>query len=217
MSCSAARVALGAYVLGSLSPAERSAVDAHLSGCPACREELALLAGLPGLLGRLTERDVVAGPVRPQPGLLERLLAEVALRRRRARRRRIVLAAAAVVLALGIGGTAASLRGEAPRPRMITVEGAPIGAPAVHASFGVLGRPWGTEVTLRLRGVAPGERCRLVALARDGRTEVAGSWRASYRDGITVTGATSIDPADLRSLRVVTFAGQELVAAAVAP
>ena len=47
--CRDIRHALGVYVLGAIDPAERSMVDAHLSTCPECREELAGLAGLPGL------------------------------------------------------------------------------------------------------------------------------------------------------------------------
>jgi anti-sigma factor RsiW len=42
-------------VLGALSPRERHRFERHLRGCPACREEVVGLAGLPGLLARLTE------------------------------------------------------------------------------------------------------------------------------------------------------------------
>lgn len=56
----------------------------------------------------------------------------------------------------------------------------------------------------------------VVAVARDGHSEVAASWEVSYAGKADVTGATSIAPADLRSVRVVTYAGQELVAALVA-
>ena len=51
--CRDIRHALGVYVLGAIDPAERSVVDAHLSTCPECREELAGLAGLPALLRRI--------------------------------------------------------------------------------------------------------------------------------------------------------------------
>lgn len=217
MTCSDVRTALGAYVLGALDPAERTDLDVHVSRCPGCRDELARLAGLPGLLGRLTEDEVLAGPARPEPALLERLLAKVAHQRRQTRRRVVIASAAAAVALLGAGGTAVVLRSEAPQPRVVSADGPAVAGTAVHASFGLLGKPWGTELTLRLRGVPRGERCRLVAVARDGRTEVAASWEASYAGRADVTGATSISPADLRSLRVVTFAGQQLVVASVAP
>ncbi|MER6596669.1 zf-HC2 domain-containing protein, partial [Micromonospora purpureochromogenes] len=43
----------GAYVLGALAPADRAAYERHLAGCAACREAVAEIAVLPGLLGRL--------------------------------------------------------------------------------------------------------------------------------------------------------------------
>jgi hypothetical protein len=215
VSCSDVRVALGAFVLGALDPAERAEVDVHLVRCPACRDELAHLAGLPGLLGRLTVDEVVAGPVRPDPALLERLLASVA-HRRRARRRLLVATVAAALALVGAGGTAVGvLHREAPHLRVLSAESAPVQGAVVHASFGLLARPWGTELTLQLRGVRRGERCRLVAVARDGRSEVAASWQASYAGRADVTGATSIAAVDLDSLRVVTGTGQELIATSV--
>ena len=44
---------VGVYVLGALAPAERDAFERHLSDCATCRDEVADLAVLPGLLGRL--------------------------------------------------------------------------------------------------------------------------------------------------------------------
>ena len=46
-------IEVGAYVLGALVPAEREAFEKHLAGCAICREEVAELAVLPGLLGRI--------------------------------------------------------------------------------------------------------------------------------------------------------------------
>ena len=44
---------VGAFVLGALVPAERDAFEKHLGECAICREEVAELAVLPGLLGRI--------------------------------------------------------------------------------------------------------------------------------------------------------------------
>jgi hypothetical protein len=46
-------IEVGAYVLGALVPAERDAFEKHLADCAICREEVADLAVLPGLLGRI--------------------------------------------------------------------------------------------------------------------------------------------------------------------
>ncbi|HTX83832.1 MAG TPA: zf-HC2 domain-containing protein [Streptosporangiaceae bacterium] len=50
--CAEIRLELGVYVLGVIGSADRSVVDAHLACCADCRDELAELAGLPGLLSR---------------------------------------------------------------------------------------------------------------------------------------------------------------------
>ena len=56
----------GAYVLGSLSPADRLQFEQHLSGCADCARGVRELAGMPGLLGRVRP-DVLenAGVVDP--------------------------------------------------------------------------------------------------------------------------------------------------------
>jgi anti-sigma factor RsiW len=56
-ACGEIRLELGVYVLGAIGAADRSAVDAHLACCAHCRDELAELAGLPGLLSRVTADD----------------------------------------------------------------------------------------------------------------------------------------------------------------
>lgn len=93
------------YVLGVLSPSDRRAFERHLTGCGVCREAVAELAGMPGLLGALSPEeaeellDDSAVEVAPPP------LAELAgaVRRSRLRRRAFAVAAAVILLA---GGTA---------------------------------------------------------------------------------------------------------------
>jgi hypothetical protein len=50
--CADIRVQLGSYVFGAITPPDRATVVRHLATCPDCRDELAGLAGLPGLLLR---------------------------------------------------------------------------------------------------------------------------------------------------------------------
>jgi anti-sigma factor RsiW len=61
-ACGEIRLELGVYLLGAIEAVGRSAVDAHLAICAACRDELAELADLPGLLSRVTadEADSLA-------------------------------------------------------------------------------------------------------------------------------------------------------------
>jgi anti-sigma factor RsiW len=60
MECPEARISLGVYVLGAIDPAERAQVDAHLTTCRECRDELAGLAGLPALLSRVSMEEAIA-------------------------------------------------------------------------------------------------------------------------------------------------------------
>ncbi|WP_225096943.1 anti-sigma factor [Streptomyces sp. CoH27] len=59
----ALRMALGAYVLGALSPAETEQVRAHLETCDACRAEYEQLAGLPALLAMVTATEAAGRAV----------------------------------------------------------------------------------------------------------------------------------------------------------
>ena len=52
---------LGVYVLGAIDPADRALVEAHLTTCRDCRDELAGLAGLPALLSRVPPKRPRAG------------------------------------------------------------------------------------------------------------------------------------------------------------
>ncbi|MGW0208808.1 zf-HC2 domain-containing protein, partial [Streptomyces sp. NPDC003233] len=59
----ALRLALGAYILGTLAPAEAERVRAHLADCDECRAEHAELAGLPALLATVTAVEAEGRPV----------------------------------------------------------------------------------------------------------------------------------------------------------
>ena len=63
----------GAYVLGALSDADRAAFVEHLRGCVECRQAVADVEDLPGLLALVPAE----GPVDPPASVLSGLLAEV--------------------------------------------------------------------------------------------------------------------------------------------
>jgi anti-sigma-K factor RskA len=104
----------GAYVLGALAPTERAAYERHMAGCVDCRNEVAELAVLPGLLGRLDAGAAVATltPVTAPPEILAATLRAATAERLRSRRRRhwqlagTGLAAACLAVLLGLGGAA---------------------------------------------------------------------------------------------------------------
>src|SRR5215510_7100522 len=93
----------GAYVLGSLSPAERREFEAHLDGCRECSRAVRDLAGLPGLLGRIGPEIFEESEPEPVPETLLPRLSR-AVRRQQQRRTWLtagIAAAAAVVVTTG--------------------------------------------------------------------------------------------------------------------
>jgi anti-sigma factor RsiW len=196
---------VGCYVLGSLDPAERANLEEHLDECDVCRAELVSLAGLPGLLSRVSLQEAAAGLPTTRPQLLEGLLARAA-EQRRTRRHRLTAAAAAVILVAGgiVGGF--ELTQPSGRGATTTAADGP-----VHASVRLVGTATGTKITLRLSGVPSGEECRLVAISKDGISHDAGSWYASYSGDAAVNETAALAPTDLAALRVETPAGRPLV------
>jgi len=226
---------VAAYTLGTLDAAARDATAAHLPGCAECRAVLDSVAGLPGLLAQVDLADVLAaadaGPgrepanePRPEPDLVQRVLREArreqteldsrasraarAARATRPRRRRTALVAA--VLALGLlGGLAGVLSWRSGDDAGTTSLSAADGR--VHAQVWLRPVSAGTSLRIRLDGVPPDQRCRLVAVGNDGRRDVAATWVADYEGGVDVVGTTSIPAPGLAWLRVETDDAAQLV------
>lgn len=198
-SCLHVRQSLGVYVVGAIDPAERSMVDMHLASCPDCREELAGLAGLPALLGRVpveeaaqlagfsAERAMPANhPDAGQPPaeLLTPLLAKAAHRRRVSRWRNLAAAAAVVVIAAGaaLGATQIS---QAPSGTVGTTIGhwdsaqGTTPATGVTADIKYRGQPWGTRLVAHVSGIKPGTTCQFWVIGANGERWLAGSWKVA--------------------------------------
>jgi hypothetical protein len=207
MSCTVAE-SLGLYVLDALDAAERASIDAHVAACPECRGERERLLPLTRYLDCLTPAEALdldaAAP--PPAGLLTRLRAAVSVEHRRLVRIRIAAVAMALVLAIVVAGDASR-----PAPPQVSRASATDSGSGVSATIAVTPGASGSRLTVRMRGAAPGERCRLVARSRDGRTDVAATWQATYRGGAAVTGSAAISPADLAFVDVVTTGGRRLV------
>ncbi len=215
MSC-ATEEYLGAYVLGALDAREDTWVRTHLATCATCRDSLRELEWLPARLGAVPAQDVEALAVEAlavEPPLLDRVL-DASRRERRVRRRRLVLAAAGVAAAAAVTGiTVVAVDDPGPAP-VLQVADARTG---VTAQVGLTPADEGTRLNLQLRGVRPGERCALVARARDGRTETAATWVATYTGTADVPGTTAIPADQLESLDVVTDDGRLLARLTVPP
>jgi len=201
------RFSLGSYVLGSLEPVHRAAVDAHLAECSACREELASYASLPALMSRLTLAEVRRPPLPVPPAVLSWALDAVAAERdrslsqlRRWRAATVLAAAAAIIVGVLLGATV--MRGSAQSPPssvpLVAEPGsrrqAPPpcrpnrGAPRSPCNWTVYPKETGSRrgsplLTGRAASPPPGQRPRM--------------------DTASLTGAASIPEAQLASLQVM--------------
>jgi anti-sigma factor RsiW len=229
-------LAAGAYVLDALDTGERTEFEAHLTTCPSCRVEVAELAGLPAVLARTSLADVDGARPVPPDDALDRLLRraaqeqaaqeqaaqeqatrdQTASRRHRHVRQGLWAAAAAAVLVAGGVGVVVSgvVDGAAGggSSHVVTLAGTGAGT-AVQLEVRLRPTEHGTELAAHVDGVPPGERCRLLAVDRSGRTEVAATWTATYAGTAAVTGSTSVRVDDLDAVRVVADDGTLLAVA----
>ena len=214
MLCMDARQSLGVYVIGSLPVYEAVEVREHLQYCPQCRVEYDELAGLPRMLGMISEDEATFGPVQADDEILHRLLAQVAAERRgRARRHRVLSAVAALVIVVGGGAAYAAVPafhqqiGD-PSPRTAVAQSATTG---VRATIIYGPKSSGTWTNLRLWNVPRGERCRLVAVGRDGKRLVSSGWQST--DDGTAEVSTDVDMSTdaIERFEVVSQQGKRLV------
>jgi len=201
------RLSLGSYVLGSLDPADRAALDAHLPGCPACREELASYAALPALMSRLSIDQVRQPTPTVPPTVLNRALNTVAAARnstvtqlRRWRRATVLSAAAATIVAVVLGATL--LHTQTPSPP----EGTPLIATAgvsASGSASLQAKPWGTALTLQLQGLPQGDSFTAWVTAPNGTRSIAATWTPSPDGHATLTGAANITDTTHAALQIM--------------
>jgi hypothetical protein len=207
------RLALGSYLAGALDAAARSELEEHLDGCIACREELAELAVLPGFLARLTPGELESGAVSVPEGLLPGLLAQAreisTSSRLRLRRWRMLAGtlgvAAAAALAAAVVVVPSTPSGPAYHFRS-ALASAPLAGRVILTS-----RPWGTELTLSLKGLPPGTGCLAVVSGLDGSTQVVGNWGPTPAHSVQVEVATAMPSDELAAITVETVAGKPLL------
>lgn len=216
----------GCYVLGSLPAGERTDYERHLAGCEECSRGVRELAGLPGLLGRVSV-DVLetTGEQEPAPALLPVLLTEVRRRRRGRRVRTLAVAAAAAVLisasvaaAIGAFGDRADPPSAAPvDPAVSTAPSEQMDSTVSDAIAGWLSLTevgWGTRIDLTCSyGGDSDAAWTYVMLVRttNGDVEEVGTWRATPGKETHVGMATSVRPDQIESVVVETADGRTVL------
>jgi len=206
--CGEIRLALGVYVLGAIDPAERALVDAHLSDCQDCREELAGLAGLPALLGRVPLPDVEQLALddtelreleEPPAELLDSLLARISARRRARRWRGVLAAAAAAVIAIGggIGGGILISQGQGGTFDLVR-------ASSAHTTAAIYYGPSsaGTSMQVQVSGIPNGWYCQLWVTTFGGQHVLVGGWTVNGAHGNWYEAASPIATAKIHSFDI---------------
>jgi hypothetical protein len=211
-----------AYVLGSLSPAERKDFEAHLPGCEECSLAVRDLAGLPGLLGRL-DADVFDAPaLEPVPDTLLPRLSR-AVRRRQHRRTWLTAGvAAAVAAAISVGGAVALDHPDTRTPVVALPLGHAMtqtGSDPMTAHVALTPVAWGTRLDLTCSypatwrggvGYASGSYA-LVVHTTDGRSQRVATWRGLPGKTMHLAAATAASSSDIRSVDVVRLDGSPVL------
>jgi hypothetical protein len=218
--CREMRLLLGVYVIGAIDDAERAKLDEHLSECAGCRDELAGLAGLPAMLSQVPAEDVARldGTVvrlpeasEPSPELLNALLSKVAGQRRTRMWRGVAAAAAAAVFAAG--GTAAGLSLAGQSGPVWSAASASNPANHVAAVVDYTRAGSGTDMRVKVNGIAPGTTCQFYVYAGNVK-HYAGTWTVTpggYGQGPTWYSASArVAPNSVRGFSIVA-SGQTLL------
>jgi anti-sigma factor RsiW len=207
-----------AYLLGALSPADRSAYEAHLADCRHCRTAVSQLAGMPGLLAAITPEQAraVSEPAPEVPEtLLPRLMAEVERMRFRRRMTTVavgVVAAAVLAIALVVG-VRASL-GDDPDGN----NGPPVAAQQmialyknvpIRATARLYDQDWGTRVVVTCVYKGGDEwpeelPYSMVVVDKSGRVQHISTWEAKAGAPIVVDGSTSLARSEIAAVQVRT-------------
>ena len=226
----------GAYVLGSLAPAERLEFEAHLPGCAECSRGVRELAGLPGLLAQVDVADLeVPTPDAPLPQtLLPALVREV----RGEQRRRSVLTAAIAAAVAAVFVSALAIGGAFDRSTPTTSAATPTASRTVapvgqamqpvgdigpaKVAVALTGVAWGTKVDLTCSypkgsgeggvwtGPGASSAYALVVHTREGRWEQVATWKALPGKTMRLTGATATGRTDITTVEVRTAEGKVL-------
>jgi hypothetical protein len=194
-----------AYVLGSLSSAERREYEAHLETCERCRSAVADISGIPALLAMLDLEDVRAleeeTPATPplRPEVLDSVLDKVRWRRRRSRwlmSAAVGVAAAllAVGLVIAIRPEIVGLENHTPQETVQALEMTKVSTTPINASISLTGFGWGTRIDMACtygdwgQRDAPPQNLGMVVVGRDGSHTQVATW-------LGLSGATALPSA----------------------
>jgi hypothetical protein len=208
-----------AYVLGSLSSAERREYELHLETCFRCRAAVAELSGMPALLAMLDGDDVLAlekenepPPLRPE--VLQSVLDGVRWRRRRSRLlTSAAVGLAAALLAVGlviaikpeiVGLTSGTTQTAARQLPMAEVEKTPFSATVALNGFA-----WGTRIDMACSygqwggDGPPPSNLGMVVVGHDGNKQQIATWLGLSNATALPSGNTPLHVNEIAAVQLV--------------
>ena len=208
-----------AYVLGSLSPVERREFEAHLETCERCRNAVAELSGLPGLLGRVDADRAFAlltdaGPHAAAPPPADLVARIEASERRRTRRRWIVAGVAAAAIVAGAVAVPVVI---AAQPHPTVAVALRSGSVPLTADLALTPVRWGTRIDMhcgytRTTGDDHTEwGYGLWVVDRDGTASEVSTWKATSGSQVRLSAATSLSVRQIAAIQVRSAAGDVLL------
>jgi anti-sigma factor RsiW len=218
-----------AYVMGSLSSAERHEFETHMRTCKSCRQAVAEISGMPALLSRLDIDEIDAideggqaegAPPPLRPELLTKLLKNVTWRRRRSRMGTWTLAAAAaVVLIVGafVALQSSPVTPTPPPPAQASSSALPmtrVTSTSMSATVLLTSHGWGTQIQMDCTyGVWPetadgnedeaGDRLAMVVVGHDRTETQLATWVALAGVTASPAGSTSMPIEQIGAVQVV--------------
>jgi anti-sigma factor RsiW len=207
-----------AYVLGSLSSADRREFEAHMADCPSCQEAVAQLSGMPALLSRLDRNEVAAINESDQTSRVQEMSAELlpsllaTLRWRRRRTRLVTWTAAAVAAAVLTIGVFVGVAGNSTTslPPQTTASAQPmaqVGTTLLASTVSLSSQQWGTHIALKFVCRAPvdahHDTVALVVVGRDGSQTRLATWVAIPGHSATPTASISTPVDQIAAVQVV--------------
>ena len=215
-----------AYVLGALGHEERKEYEAHLAKCGNCSNSLALLAGIPGFLGKLDSDTAISllGGTTPDPVFdrwddslfIQKLARKAAQARRTSRIRNSLTLAAAVILCAAIGVASSAL---VHRTSTVQTPSAPAATASwsltnlqpqiMSAELRITSKTWGThfEWNCAYSKVAAAwpatTRYNLVLTDSSGKKYIVASWSPSGAIAKGLSATTALPETQIKKVEVI--------------
>lgn len=205
-----------AYVLGSLGMDDRRTYERHLLKCGSCTKSVGEIAGIPGVLMKLSPGSAqalldtvseVENLAHNKSDLVQSLASAVVARRQRVRRRFIAMSSVAAALLMVVGiGVGTQVHSSRVLGRQVAMT--ELIPNSMTVNLHILGKKWGSQITwdctyARLQpDNASAEPYNLVITDKAGLSTVVASWQAIGTSAKGLVASTKLSLAQIKSIEI---------------